>query len=90
MGIHGDRSLADDSATFLVVYCHCVCEVVFVGVRGVSELSDIAIDNLQIATDACPGGTTPSLHLYNVLYSIIFIECSVYSVFFMLGYLPDV
>jgi len=30
--------------------------VEFVGVRGVSELSDIAIDNLQITAGACSRG----------------------------------
>jgi len=45
-----------------VCMCACVLKVEFVGVRGVSELSDIAIDNLQITADACPGGTTLSFH----------------------------
>ena len=42
----------------LLSACVCACKVEFVGVRGASELSDIAIDNLQITADACPGGNT--------------------------------
>jgi len=40
-----------------VCVCVCVCvKVEFIGLRGASHLSDIAIDNLQIRSDACPGG----------------------------------
>jgi len=31
-------------------------KVEFIGVRGASGLSDVAIDNLQVRSDACPGG----------------------------------
>jgi len=34
-----------------------LCQVGFIAVRGADLLSDIAIDNIQITANQCPGGS---------------------------------